>query len=93
MDGGFLEQTPLLEGAQHAALHGALDLLRVLEGEQAGLVEAWDTGAGRLLAEEAVQGQDVEVEWGLRELPKRWGKETAASPWANWRATFDPGVG
>jgi hypothetical protein len=70
--GDLLEEPAPLEGPEHAALGGCLELLPVLTREQRGLVEA--DLATRRLAEDAVDGEHVEVEVGVQGAAEALGK-------------------
>jgi len=69
------------EGAEHTPLHGPRDLVRVFVRELRGLVEAHLVG--RLLAEDAIDGEDVVVEVrvqaGPEALRKGDGRDAAVS--------------
>jgi hypothetical protein len=71
----FLEETLGAEVAEDAALDEALEGEPVVGGEPGGLVEAY-RAVGRLV-EDAVEDDQVEVEVGLSEDPKRCRKLTA----------------
>lgn len=94
--GVLAEQAAPLEGAEHAALDGALQLTPVLGREQGGFVEV-EPVAGPLLAQDAVEGEDVEVEGrveaGAKALRKGQGGTGVGMPQTDPARSADPMAG